>query len=145
MGLEATSWNWLRSGLKKHATGPIILERVENGVLAGMADVNFVIDGVEGWIELKSVPLPKRRDTRVLGDKGLNIDQVNWHLERSKAGCQTWVFISSTPWRWLVDGGFAKKINNYNADQLFEICNCGRKGGWDRWDWVTLMEELGRV
>jgi len=131
MGLEATSWSWLKSGTQKILPHFTLLERVENGVLAGMADVNYVIRGVEGWIELKAVDLPKRDSTPVLGPKqGLNKDQINWHLSRAQVLGVTWVFVSADPYRWLVSGVLAREINGWTRD---EICMKSRFWYDDKW------------
>ena len=46
---EAALWRRVRKGLPGH------LVRVENAVEAGTPDVNYCIDGAEGWIELKQL------------------------------------------------------------------------------------------
>lgn len=145
MGLEATSWEWLKGGIKKTLPHFALLERVENGVNIGTADVNYVIRGVEGWIELKAVDLPKREGTKVLGPKqGLNIDQINWHLARSQVLGQTWVFISADPYRWLVHGFHAREVNDWTRDDL-----CMRARFWydEKWgpaQWQRLIMILGQ-
>lgn len=143
MGLESTSWNWLRDGIGKELPHFSLLERVENGVLAGMADVNYVIRGNEGWIEMKAVDLPKRDSTPVLGAEcGLNQEQVNWHLRRAQVLGNTWVFISALPFRWLVMGGYAREINQWTRDDL-----CGRSRFWydEKWgklQWAGLINAI---
>ena len=118
MGLEATSWDWLRNGIRKTLPHFSVLDRIENGVLTGMADVNYCIRGHEGWIELKAVELPKRACTAVLGARGLNKEQINWHLARQQVLSTTWVFISADPYRWLVGGHAAREVNDWTADEL---------------------------
>ncbi len=132
MGLEATSWDWLRNGIHKTLPAFSLLERVENGVVDGMADVCYSIRGCDGWIELKAVDLPKQESTPVLGKKGLNIAQVNWHLARSQVLSPTWVFISAAPYRWLVMGLWAREVNGWTRDEL-----CVRSRFWYDENWTN--------
>jgi len=142
MGLEATSWSWLRDGVQKTLPAFSLLERVENGVVVGMPDVNYVIRGVEGWIELKAVPLPARDSTAVLGAEGLNIDQINWALKRVSVNGRVFTFISAAPYRWLVDGVHARTVNQWTRD---ELCMKARYWYDDKWDascWRRLINAL---
>ena len=143
MGLEATSWDWLRDGIMKTLPNFALLERMENGVNIGTADVNYLIRGVEGWLELKAVELPKRENTPVLGEKcGLSVAQVNWHLARQQVLGRTWVFVSALPFRWLVWGGLAREVNRMTRDEL-----CVRARMWydEKWgpnEWKRLCNIL---
>lgn len=142
MGLEATSWGWLRDGVKKTLPAFSLMERIENGVGVGTADVNYLIRGIEGWIELKSVALPARESTPVLGREGLNTDQVNWHLQRAMLAGRTWVFVSADPFRWLVMGVNAREINGWTRDDF-----CIRSAFWydEKWgpkEWERLINML---
>lgn len=140
MGLEATSWNWLRDGIKRVAPHSL-LERVENGVLDGMADVNYVILGSEGWIETKAIDLPTRDSTPVVGEKGMRLSQVNWHLARQQVLGRTWVFISAAPYRWLINGCYVREINTMTRDDM-----CMKARLWYDENWTKpLWEELVRA
>ncbi len=122
-----------------------LLERVENGVGVGTADVNYVIRGVEGWIELKAVDLPKRDDTPVLGDKGLrDPDQINWHLRRAAVCGRTFVFISADPYRWLVSGAFAREMNRWTREQLCDHSTMWYDDKWNAGLWERLVRHLCR-
>ena len=143
MGLEATSWDWLRAGIKKTVPEFSLLERVENGVNVGTADVNYVIRGAEGWIELKAVDLPTRDSTPVLGkDKGLNPDQVNWHLARQRMHGKTWVFVSAAPFRWLVSGQYADEINGWTRDDFCMRARVWYDESWGSGQWTRLVRAL---
>lgn len=140
-GAEASSWTWLRDGIKRiHPMA--LLERVENGLSAGMADVNYLIDGVEGWVEMKAVILPKRPSTAVLGAKGLNPDQVNWHLKRDSCRGRTFIFVTAQPYRWLVGGIRAKFINEWTAQEFGEKARLHICGKWIENDWRQLCSAL---
>lgn len=135
MAKEATSWDWLRNGITKTLPHFSLLERVENGVHFGTADVNYILRGVEGWIETKAVALPKREGTAVLGEKeGVNINQKNWHRKRQHALGKTWIFISAPPYRWLVHGMYADEVNDWTRDDL-----CGRATMWYDENWTPSL------
>ena len=72
-------------------------ERVENGVVAGMPDVNYVIAGQEGWIEVKTPHEPAREDTALFGSSNHNIEleQSNWFLKQLNAGGRAFLFIAT--------------------------------------------------
>lgn len=143
MGKEATSWDWLRSGIKRVVPAYSLLERVENGIGAGMADVNYVIRTKEGWIELKAVALPKRPGTAVLGEDGLrDPDQINWHLKRGVMGSRTWVFITAGDYRWLVSGAHARIINDLTVDGLCHYARIWHRGTWKEAQWQNLIAAL---
>lgn len=143
MGLEATSWNWLRNGITRTLPAFSLLDRIENGVLAGMADVNYIIRGCEGWIELKAVELPARESTPVLGDqRGLNMDQINWHLRRSQVLGVTWVFISAEPYRWLVPGFRAREVNKWTRDELCVHSRYWYDEKWGKKQWEDFVRIL---
>jgi len=143
VGKEASSWDWLRDGIKRTVPAFSLLERVENGVLDGMADVNYVIRGREGWIELKAVDLPKRDSTPVLGDEGLRVpNQVNWHLKRSSLLGRTWVFVSAPPYRWLVSGVYAREINGWTRDDFCLFARMWYDENWTKKHWEQLVRCL---
>lgn len=143
MGMEATSWDWLRTGIMKTVPAFALLERVENGVNIGTADVNFCIRAIEGWIELKAVDLPKRESTAVLGPKeGLNPDQINWHIKRQSLHSRTWVFISAHPYRWLVSGLWAREVNGWTRDELCMKARMWYDENWSKREWELFVRVL---
>lgn len=143
MALEATSWIWLREGVRRTLPAFSLMERVENGVMAGMADVNYIVRGIEGWIELKAVNLPVRDSTPVLGPKeGLNVDQINWHLARTHQCGRTWVFVSADPYRWLVSGAYALEINKWTRDDFCLKATMWYDEKWSPKEWTKLIHFL---
>jgi hypothetical protein len=142
MGLESSSWDWLRKGIMRQLPHFAVLDRVENGVCDGMADVNYCIRGIEGWIELKAVPLPVRARTPVLGREGLNVNQVNWHLARQQVLSKTYVFITAAPYRWLIGGQHARDINSWTADELIVHSRFWYDDNWGDSQWQGLIHAL---
>ena len=49
---ETNLWRYLQRNLKDNKT---MLMRVENPFYKGIPDVNFLIDGNEGWLDLKKI------------------------------------------------------------------------------------------
>lgn len=123
---EKTDFNLLRKHMARHGDR---LERVENVVGVGTPDVNYCIDGVEGWIELKSPKEPLRAYSKLFADNHkLNQSQRNWFLRQRNAGGRGYILIC-TDKRWmLIDGKHADCINKLTAAQLLQIaCWRGHK------------------
>ena len=98
------------------------VDRIENELVTGMFDVNYCIDGTEGWIEIKSPEEPKRQTTKLFGSNHkLSQDQKNWCLRELQAGGLAWVLIS-TEQRWLlIHGSHADNIHDLTISELIEI------------------------
>ena len=59
-----------------------ILMRIENAFYKGVPDVNFLIRGIEGWLELKFLKeFPKKENTTV-NIPHFTQEQKLWHKER---------------------------------------------------------------
>lgn len=61
------------------------VERIENGVGAGIPDVLISVPGAFVFVEFKVARLPARGTSKVLGAKGLNAHQKNWHHRAARA------------------------------------------------------------
>lgn len=98
------------------------VDRVENGVVVGMFDVNYCFGGVEGWIELKSPTEPKRPTTKLFGSNhDVSQDQANWCLRQIKAGGKAFVLIATNK-RWiLIDGKHTDEVNRLTVSELIEL------------------------
>lgn len=95
------------------------MDRMENGVGVGMPDVNYCIEGVEGWIEIKSPTEPVRPSTPLFGSNHkLSQNQKNWFLLQRRAGGIAWVLICTNK-RWmLIEGAHADDVNTLTVEQL---------------------------
>jgi len=116
---EKNDYKKLRTRMKKPLDR---LERIENVVGVGTPDVNYCIEGVEGWIEIKSPLAPKRKTTAVLKSQhNLSQDQMNWFKKQFNAGGNGFILICmKTKWM-LVDGSWADQINEMTINRLLEI------------------------
>jgi len=115
---EQRLWDSMRRNNKKQLH-TINLERVENVVTVGMPDIYVKYYSSECWVELKTCKLPKRETTRVLGDKGLSQDQINWHQKHNVYGLRSYILIKADKKLFLLPNKYAERINDMTQIQLF--------------------------
>jgi hypothetical protein len=93
------------------------IDRVENGLVDGMPDVNCYLCQRELWLELKYVEAwPVRASTPVLGRKGLRPEQVNWHIRQAAAGGMSWVLVGIGRETWITDNKYARDVNSWTKE-----------------------------
>lgn len=118
---EASFWNQrLRPLLVRECQRQKLkhdFHRVENSVAAGTLDVNYVIDGVEGWLELKFTDrLPVSDQSKVLGKgNGVRRSQITWICRRSWAGGRVFVGVGASLQIYLID------VSTYTPEMLDDI------------------------
>ena len=97
------------------------MDRVENGVVEGMPDVSTTAAGIDVWLELKYVAKwPSRSNTRVLGDRGLRAEQINWHLRHARAGGNSWILVGVGKEMYLARGADAQDVNGWVSEDWFK-------------------------
>lgn len=92
-GPEARAWASVRSRLQTLQTDEPNLhwQRIESGsTTSGIFDLNVCFGGVETWIELKSVQMPKRVQTI---PNPLSDHQRAWGVTRMRAGGRTYCLV----------------------------------------------------
>lgn len=110
---EADLYKWLYSKV----TPRTLLERIENGLAAGTADVNYLIaGGEEGWIELKHSPKWGVRKPTFEVHRGLTEDQITWHLRRLHKGGKTYILAQIEDYRVMVEGKHAEAFNSMTRE-----------------------------
>lgn len=93
------------------------IDRVENGLVDGMPDVNCCVKGSDLWLELKYIESwPARAATQVLGRKGLRPEQVNWHIRQSAAGGVSFIVVGIGKETWVADNAYARDINSWTKE-----------------------------
>jgi len=125
--------------LRKVARGKIHTERIENIVGVGRPDVDTLVAGSFVPIELKQIDgWPKRRNTRVLGDKGLSQAQRNWHVVWRNWGGTSLIVVGVGEEVFAFSGERVDDINQYTAADFVNASLCsGLK------DVVDLLISLG--
>jgi len=119
------------------------IERVENLIVIGMPDVNYCIEGVEGWIEIKSPKEPKRKTTKLFGSNHkLSQDQMNWLLKQRNACGRCWVLIETDKVWILISGTHADKINDLSVLELINICSWCAEIPVQQTQWALLRDIL---
>ena len=137
---EQTDYKMLRMRMKQPLDR---LERIENVVGVGTPDINFCIEGAEGWIEMKSPKTPKRKGTPLFGSNHkLSQDQKNWFKKQANADGNGFILICSKT-RWiLIDGCHADKVNDLTVQELLDISSWRAQTPILNGQWVTLREAL---
>lgn len=102
------------------ALRPLNAIAVENSVLAGTPDVNFV----EGWIELKWLRTwPARQDTIVRIDH-YTPQQKIFAVKRRRAGGNCWMLLQVREQWLLFDGAVAAMVfNKKTAKEMFDAAH----------------------
>lgn len=121
-------------------------ERIENGISAGTPDVNYCLDGVEGWIELKAPRAPARASTPLFGSNHpVLTEQINWFFLQHRSGGRGHLLIGTENRLLLLNAvtvaGVGAKINSLTLTQLERIA---------QWKsplsmplvWISLREQL---
>lgn len=117
---EQRLWDYLRRWLAP----AVLLERVENIWGNGTPDVFGMANGISRWMELKACEeLPSRGSSMVLGKSaGLNVDQVNWHVNAAAHGCTHLIVVGlgSGARRELavITSDRAREVNTMTLDQM---------------------------
>lgn len=93
------------------------IDRVENGLVDGMPDVNCYLGERELWFELKYIEAwPARASTQVLGRKGLRPEQINWHIRQGNAGGMSWILVGVGRETWITDNKYVRDVNTWTKD-----------------------------
>jgi len=114
MSRESSLWSWLRKATIELA--PLLdMNRVENGVMLGMPDVEGFLEGQgQFWLELKSSERPARASTPVRFKVKGREAQIEWLQRRWKLGGCVWLCLqvgSGANRRiYLVPGRHASKV-----------------------------------
>ena len=90
------------------------IDRVENGLVDGMPDVNMCIKGKDVWLELKYIEgWPARDTTQVLGRRGLRPEQINWHIKQGLAGGTSFIVVGIGRETFVTDNEQVRDINTW--------------------------------
>ena len=120
------------------------MDRIEAGSIAGIPDVNYCIEGKEGWIELKAPKIPIMQDTMLFKSQhNLSQMQKNWFYRQVRAGGKCWVLIAGDTHWMLISGKYADEINELTAGELWGIASWkARPPRIDLQEWIDLRRTL---
>jgi len=120
------------------------VSRVENALETGMPDVNYCIDGFEGWIEIKYPVEPKRESTPLFGSNHkFSQDQLNWILAQRIAKGTVWLFLVTDKRYLLVHSSWADAINNMTLAAIIKLATWeAPKPNRDKTKWEELWKLL---
>lgn len=112
---EDALWDRIRRnvGHRGHFT------RIEYNPTAGVPDVQYVIKGVEGWLELKfREDTPVRAETPAFLHGGLRDDQIAWNYTHHRHGGRAYVLAQVENALLLVSSAYARRFNVMTMHQL---------------------------
>ena len=75
---EKNLWQYCR----RHLSDKGLLMRIENAFYKGVPDVNFLINGIEGWLELKFLHKFPKKETTAISVPHFTQEQKLWHKTR---------------------------------------------------------------
>lgn len=116
--------------------------RVENVLLPGVPDVNYCINGAEGWLELKCPPVKANEQTAVFGGAhGVSPVQMAWALSQAQAGGRCFLLTANEHFTylhdlcWLSERYSATVLNKLSRTEFsrLAIVASGRKFDKDVW------------
>jgi hypothetical protein len=88
MSRETGLWRYMLRGMSRDWDA----SRHEDMLGAGIPDVSYGIDGVQGWIELKVVEAWPKRPKTVVPFPGFTPWQKRWLKNRGRYGGGAWLF-----------------------------------------------------
>lgn len=135
---EAPVWQALRNHVFDQPKDRA--ERIENVAGSGNPDVNYCIEGCEGWIELKAPVEPVRRTSKLFGQNHkLTQSQKNWMLEQHRSGGRCFIFVGTNrQWILLPSYPLAERLNDLSVLQVQKEALWIAQKGCVRWSDASL-------
>ena len=79
-----------------------LFSRIENPFYKGIPDVNYLMNGVEGWIELKYVKSFPKKELTPVSIPHYTKEQKMWHKVRYDAGGNTAIILQVDKYYFIV-------------------------------------------
>jgi len=87
------------------------LERIENGLGSGTADIYLLSRGINVWFETKFLPAPLRSNTPIIKQSTFEKDQPKWHMSIAVNGGLSYVVAKDSLGQWyLIPGRDIPKV-----------------------------------
>lgn len=128
---EDSFWDRMRTQL-----GPLgRLTRIENGVGGGVPDVNYCIECVEGWMELKSAEATARELSLFLAGTELRKEQVGWHILQARNGGRSYIVTARGAEVFIHEGAHAAMIERATARDARALARVvfPYRDAWPKW------------
>lgn len=136
--MENNTWSYVRKGLNKVIPRESRMDRVENLLGSGMADVNYCIEGSEGWIEnkfLKKYPARPGTPVKIKWQP----EQRPWLISQTRAGGRAFVLIQVDKDYFLYNADSRiNLIGTMNKAQLWANATCV----WERFIHFPKLKEI---
>jgi hypothetical protein len=116
---ESNLWRYIQKNLKSYG----VLSRVENAFYKGMPDVNYLIDGVEGWIELKFISQFPARQNTIVRVPHFTEEQKIWHEQRVKYKGNTTVLIQVERDYFIFKKDKIKLVGSLTRNSMVKLAN----------------------
>jgi hypothetical protein len=142
---EANLWTRVRNAVGHRGH----FARIEFNPDAGIPDVTYCVQAIEGHIELKFADaIPARENTRVFGTDGLRDSQVAWISKRIRAGGRVWIMAQVDRYLFLVPGWYCLTFNEMTFFQLGRVAawTCGpvvKEAGWQQFLDTLVSKKAG--
>tara|TARA_A100001015_G_C15001046_1_gene718517 strand:- start:1659 stop:2096 length:438 start_codon:yes stop_codon:yes gene_type:complete len=133
---ERNLWRYLQRNLKDNKS---LLMRVENSLYKGIPDVNYLIDGNEGWIELKYMPEYPKKDITEVKVPHFTKEQKIWHDIRYKNKGRTMVLIQVDRDYFIFKKERINLLGSLTKKKMFQYAN---KSWKNKIDFKELRKEL---
>ena len=117
---ENNLWRYLQKNLKDSKT---MLMRIEIPFYKGVPDVNFLIDGNEGWLELKYIPQYPKKEITIVKVPHFTIEQKIWHNARFKNKGRTMVLIQVDDDYFIFKKEKINLLGSLNKYRMFQHAN----------------------
>lgn len=128
---ETRLWEWLKGAEASFLDRELHMERIENLVGVGNADVSGCLSERYFDIELKTADRPARKSTVILNPRNEYVRpaQKVWHMRRWLAGGNNFVLLQvgsgTDAWRYLLPGLYIRDIEGKTEGELFAMSVCG--------------------
>ena len=104
---ESDFWNEIKRGIGSKPLSHF--QRIETSTAPGVPDLNYCIDSISGWIELKRVNTVPARSSTILKIPHFTGEQRGWLLKRASCGGRCFVALRAGEETFLFLGGQASR------------------------------------
>lgn len=104
----------------KRATPKFDWTRHEDKLTSGIPDASYGVDGVGGWVELKTYDAWPRDSETPLRFHDLKPTQVNWAIRRGRKQRRVWFLVAVADDWFLIRWKHARELGRLTRQQLLD-------------------------